>query len=76
MEGVIRKLANGHHFDHMHGLIGLCRINHVEVGDVVMLDVVNEEVVDGILEHRSHTLQPKGIGLRWVLRRSLVIGQA
>jgi hypothetical protein len=27
------------------------------------------------LVRRSHTLQPEGIGLRWVLRRGLIIGQ-
>ena len=76
MEGVIRKLANGHHIDHERRLIGLSQINHVEVGDAIALDMVDKEVVDGILLQGSHTLQPKGIGLRRVLHRGLIIDQA
>ena len=75
MEGVIHKLVNGHHIDHGRGLIGLSRINHVEVSDVVALDMVDKDVVDGALVCRSCTLQPEGIGLRWVLRWGLVVGQ-
>jgi hypothetical protein len=67
VEGVLLKLANIHHVDHECGLIGLSWINHVEVSDAVMLDVVGEEVVDGILVRKSYTLQPEGIGLRQVL---------
>ena len=74
--GVVRELANSHHVDHGRRLIGLGRINHVEVGDAVALDVVDEKVVDGVLVRRSHTLQPERLGLRRVLYRGLVIGQA
>jgi hypothetical protein len=45
MEGIAWKLANMHHVDHGHGLIGLSRVNHVEVGDAIVLDVVGKEVV-------------------------------
>ena len=76
MEGVIHKLVNDHHIDHEHELIVLSRINHVEVDDAVALDVVNEEVVDGVLVCGSYTLPPKGIGFWRVLRWGLVIGQA
>jgi hypothetical protein len=76
MEGVLLKLANIHHVDHGRRLIRPSQINHVEVGGAVTLDVVGEEVVDGVLVSRSHTLQPERIGLRQVLHRSLVVGQA
>ena len=76
MEGVIRKLANSHHIDHRRGLIGLSQINQVEVGNAIMLDMVSEEVVDGVLVRGSRTLQPEGIGLQRVLHRGLVVGQA
>ena len=58
--GIIRKLAGSHHVDHMHGLIEVSRVDHVEVGDVVALDMVEKEVVDGILVRRSCTPSPKG----------------
>ena len=56
MEGIVRKLANIHDVDHGCRLIGLSRINHVGVGDVVALNVVSEEVEDGILVRGSRTL--------------------
>ena len=76
MEGVIRKLANGHHIEHGRGLIVLSRINHVEVDYTIVLDVVGEEVVDDVLVRRSRTLQPKGVGLRRVLHWGHIISQA
>ena len=54
--GIIRELANSHHVDHERGLTGVSQVDHVEVGDMVALDVVDEEVVDGVLLRRSRTL--------------------
>ena len=54
--GIIRKLAESHHVDHGRGLARVSRVDHVEVGDVVALDVVDKEVVDGVLLRRSRTL--------------------
>ena len=54
--GIIRELANSHHVDHGRGLTGVSRVDHVEVGGVVTLDVVNEEVVDDVLLSRSRNL--------------------
>ena len=56
MEEVVHKLVNRHYIDHGHGLIRLSRINQVEVDDVVTLNMVDKEVVDGILVRRSDTL--------------------
>ena len=47
--GIIQELADSHHVDHDRGLTGVSRVDHVEVGNVVTLDVVDKEVVDGIL---------------------------
>ena len=58
--GIIRKLAGSHHVDHMHGLIEVRQVDHVEVSDAVTLDVVEKEVVDGVLVRRSCTPSPKG----------------
>ena len=60
MEEVVWKLVNIHHVDHGHGLIGLSRINHVEVGGAVALDVVSEEVVDGFWYANPAPSSPKG----------------
>jgi hypothetical protein len=73
--GVIRELANSHHIDHGCMLTRVSQVDHVEVGDVVALDVVDEKVVDGVLVHRSHTLQPEGIGIRRVLYQGLIVSQ-
>ena len=54
--GFIRKLANSHHVDHGRGLAEVSQVDHVEVGDVVVLDVVDEEVVDDVLVRKSRTL--------------------
>ena len=60
MEGVVWKLVNIHHVDHGRGLIGLSRINHVEVSGAVTLDVVSEEVVDGFWYANPTPSSPKG----------------
>ena len=73
--GIIQKLADSYHVDHRRGLTEVSWVDHVEVGDVVALDVVDKAVVDGVLVRRSCTLQPKKIGLRWILHRGLVVGQ-
>ena len=57
---ILRELMNGHHVDHGCGLTGVSWVDHVEVGDVIALDVVGDEVVDGVLIRRSCTLSPKG----------------
>ena len=67
---------NNHHVDHRRRLTEVYRVDDVEVGDMVAFDMVDKEVVDGILLQGSHTLQPKGIGLRRVLHRGLIIDQA
>jgi hypothetical protein len=54
--GIIRELVNSHHIDHGHGLTGVSQVDHVEVSGMVMLDVADEEVVDGVLLRRSRTL--------------------
>ena len=54
--GILQELTNGHHVDHRHVLKGVSWVDHVEVGDVVVFDVVGEEVVDGVLIRRSCTL--------------------
>ena len=58
--GILRELTNGHHIDHGRGLIGFSRINHVEVGGAVALDVVSEEVVDGFWYANPAPSSPKG----------------
>ena len=47
---------NNHHADHGRGLTKVSRVDHVEVGDMVALDMVDKEVVDGVLVRRSRTL--------------------
>jgi hypothetical protein len=42
---------------------------------MVALNMVDEEVVVGVLVRRSCTLQPEGIGLQRVLHWGLVVGQ-
>ena len=62
--GITRKLTNSHHVDHGRRLTGVSWVNHVEIGGVVALNVVDEDLVDGVLVRRSRTLQPKRIGPR------------
>ena len=38
------------------GLIGVSRVDHVEVGNVVTLGIVDKEVMDGVLVRGSRTL--------------------
>ena len=47
---------NSHHIDHGCGLTGVSWVDHVKVSDVIAFDVVDEEVVDGVLIRRSYTL--------------------
>ena len=54
--GILRVLMNGHHVDHGRGLIRVSWVDHVEVGDAIVFDVVGEEVVDSVLIRRSCTL--------------------
>ena len=74
--GIIRELANSHHVDHGRRLTEISWVNHVEISGVAVLNVVDEDLVDGVLVRRSHTLQPKRIGPRRVLRQGLIVGQA
>ena len=53
---IIRKLANSHHVDHGRRLTGVSWVDHVEIGGVVALNVVDEDLVDGVLVRRSRTL--------------------
>ena len=67
---------NGHHVDHRRRLPEVSWVDYVEVGDVIALDVVGDEVVDGVLIRRSCTLQPKGVGPRLVLHLGVIVIQA
>ena len=54
--GILQELTNGHHVDHGRRLTGVGWVDHVEVGDAIVFDMVGEEVVDGVLIRRSCTL--------------------
>ena len=75
MKRIIWYLTNSHHVDHGRGVISLRQINLVEVIDVVVLDVVDEKVVDGVLVRRSCAYQPERIGPRHILHWGLVVDQ-
>jgi hypothetical protein len=59
IRSVIHKLANSYHVDHGSRLIGISWVNCVVVGDMTTLGMVFEEMVDGVLVHRSHAFQPE-----------------
>ena len=54
--GIIRKLANSHLVDHGHRLTGVSWVDHVEIGGMVALNVVDEDLVDDVLVRRFRTL--------------------
>ena len=54
--GILRELTNGHHVDHARGLTRVSWVDHIEVDDAIAFNMVDKEVVDGILKHRSCTL--------------------
>lgn len=69
-------MVDSHHVHHGCRLIGLRQINHVEVVNMVMLNVVDEKVVDSVLICGSYNHQPKGLGPQPVLHRGFIIDQA